>query len=206
MKILKPFTNLLVIKDMRKSFTLIELMVVIGIVALLSTIGLTTYSSTQQNARNTRRKTDLKTIESALNSYYSINGRYPNTCNTAVSTCAYAQTTWWGTCTGYGSHSTSDADGNAYITGLAPAFMPKLPTDPRDNLTNTTSTFSTCRTSSGSNCYLFRSTGTDFKLLAHCAPEGTLEDTDPFYDPARDSVANGKWAWQVSSSATSANW
>lgn len=64
---------------MNKSFTLIELMVVISIIALLGALGMTTYSGIQQSARDTRRKTDLATINQALNAYYAVNGRYPST-------------------------------------------------------------------------------------------------------------------------------
>ena len=53
-------------------------MFAIGIIALLGTLGLNTYSGTQVSARDTRRKADLKTIVSALDSYYAVNGRYPS--------------------------------------------------------------------------------------------------------------------------------
>ncbi len=178
---------------MEKSFTLIELIVVISIIALLGALGITTYSNTQIDARNTRRKSDLKTIETALNSYYSINNRYPTT-----------GLLWFGTCTSYGSHSDSDSDPNPngpYIPGLAPEFIPRLPRDPTENLVNPAQTILGCRDVAGQNCYLYRSNGTDFKLLAHCTPEGTWSATDPFYDPRRTT-----YTWQISSSATSLAW
>src|SRR3989344_5445664 len=62
---------------MRKSFTLIELIVVIGIIAVLSALGASSYSGFQKNARDTRRKQDLKTITSALNQYYAANNWIP---------------------------------------------------------------------------------------------------------------------------------
>ena len=64
---------------MNKSFSLIEIMIVISIIALLTTLGLNTYSGFQTKARDTRRKADLNTINQALNAYYAVNGKYPDT-------------------------------------------------------------------------------------------------------------------------------
>ncbi len=49
-----------------QGFTLIELMVVIAIIAILSTIGLTLFTNTQQKARDTRRRSDIDAIANAL--------------------------------------------------------------------------------------------------------------------------------------------
>ena|SRR3989344_8788791 len=47
-------------------FTLIELMVSIAIVAILATIGITAYGTTQQTARDARRKSELKAIADSI--------------------------------------------------------------------------------------------------------------------------------------------
>ncbi len=61
-----------------KGFTLVELLVVITILAILMTIGIAVYSGVQKNARDVRRKTDLRSIKVALELYYQTNGKYPN--------------------------------------------------------------------------------------------------------------------------------
>lgn len=49
-----------------KGFTLVELLVVISIIAILSVIGITIFSSVQINARDARRKGDIDAIAKAL--------------------------------------------------------------------------------------------------------------------------------------------
>lgn len=50
----------------KRGFTLIELLVVISIIAILSVIGLTLFSSVQKSARDARRKMDIDAIAKAL--------------------------------------------------------------------------------------------------------------------------------------------
>lgn len=50
----------------KKGFTLIELMVVIAIISILSTIGFSIYSGAQMRARDAKRLSELKAIASAL--------------------------------------------------------------------------------------------------------------------------------------------
>lgn len=60
----------------KNGFTLVELLVAIGIIAILSTIGLTVFSSTQSKARDSVRKNDLNTLATVLEVYLQKNGRY----------------------------------------------------------------------------------------------------------------------------------
>lgn len=50
----------------QKGFTLVELLVVVAIIAILSVIGLTVFSSAQSNARDARRRADIDAISKAL--------------------------------------------------------------------------------------------------------------------------------------------
>jgi prepilin-type N-terminal cleavage/methylation domain-containing protein len=60
-----------------RGFTVIELLVVIIIIGVLSTILLLTYSGVQQKEHNTTRVNDIKLIQSQLEAYYAENGKYP---------------------------------------------------------------------------------------------------------------------------------
>lgn len=62
---------------LKKGFTLIELLIVISIIATLATVGLVIYSSVNKNARDAKRQTDLRTIQSALEQYFSDQFVYP---------------------------------------------------------------------------------------------------------------------------------
>jgi len=50
----------------QSGFTLIELMVVVAIIAILSTIGIGGFSNAQRRARDARRRADIKTIQSQM--------------------------------------------------------------------------------------------------------------------------------------------
>lgn len=58
-------------------FTLIELLVVIVILGILATIGLVAFTTAQARGRDSKRKSDLKQIATALELYYSDYGVYP---------------------------------------------------------------------------------------------------------------------------------
>jgi prepilin-type N-terminal cleavage/methylation domain-containing protein len=63
----------------KKGFSLLELLVVIGIISILLAIAAASYSTTQMKSRDARRLGDLKSIQQAAEQYYSICGfSYPN--------------------------------------------------------------------------------------------------------------------------------
>ena len=65
-------------KNTKKGFTLIELLVVISIIGILAALATVSFSSTQKQARDTQRKSDLKQYQGALESYANMhNGMYP---------------------------------------------------------------------------------------------------------------------------------
>ena len=73
---------------MKKGFTLLELLIVIGIISLLLTVSANLYSYSQKKSRDAKRKTDLENIRVSLESYRSNNasGNYPNNLNLLVPT------------------------------------------------------------------------------------------------------------------------
>lgn len=60
-----------------RGFTLIELLVTISIIAILSAIGLVAYSAVMRQGRDSKRQSDLRSIQSALEQYYADQLNYP---------------------------------------------------------------------------------------------------------------------------------
>lgn len=58
-------------------FTLIELLVVVGIIVVLATVGLVSYRSANQGARDSKRKADIEAVRQALVLYKQENTLYP---------------------------------------------------------------------------------------------------------------------------------
>lgn len=61
----------------KNGFTLVELLVVMAILALLTTVGFGQYRTSQKKASDAQRKADLGNIARALEMYYNDNGSYP---------------------------------------------------------------------------------------------------------------------------------
>ncbi|KKS86715.1 MAG: Type II secretion system protein G, partial [Candidatus Gottesmanbacteria bacterium GW2011_GWB1_43_11] len=59
----------------RLGFTLIEIMIAIGILGILTTAGYTSFLGSQKSSRDNRRKVDLETIRQALELYRLDNGQ-----------------------------------------------------------------------------------------------------------------------------------
>jgi len=64
--------------QIKKGFTLLEILVVIGIIAILITLGFASYSTVQKKARDAKRQGDLKAAQQTLEQCYSVNSfQYP---------------------------------------------------------------------------------------------------------------------------------
>lgn len=61
-----------------KGFTLLEVLVSATIIAVLTSIGVVSYSSVNKRSRDVKRKADLEQIRSALEMYRADHGAYPN--------------------------------------------------------------------------------------------------------------------------------
>ncbi|MFA6016521.1 MAG: prepilin-type N-terminal cleavage/methylation domain-containing protein [Patescibacteria group bacterium] len=62
---------------MKKGFTFIEILVVVTIIALLTTVAVISYSSFLKQGRDAKRKADLEQVRAALEMYKSSNDTYP---------------------------------------------------------------------------------------------------------------------------------
>lgn len=71
------FTRTNFAKQNLRGFTLIELLVVIAIIGILSSVVLASLTSARVKARDTRRVSDIKQIQIALELYYDAKGFYP---------------------------------------------------------------------------------------------------------------------------------
>lgn len=76
---------------MRKAFTLLEMLVVIGIIAVLVGLGAVSYSTAQKKARDAKRQGDLKIAQQVMEQCYSVNNfQYPTisgSSGTITATC-----------------------------------------------------------------------------------------------------------------------
>ncbi|MFW0837999.1 MAG: type II secretion system protein [Candidatus Komeilibacteria bacterium] len=59
-----------------RGFTLLELLVVIAIIGLLSTFAVVSLNSGRLKARDSKRLTDMKSLQTAMEFYYDDNGDY----------------------------------------------------------------------------------------------------------------------------------
>lgn len=61
----------------RSGFTLIELLIAITIIGVLAAIGFVAYGSVLKSGRDSKRQSDLRFIQSALEQYHNDQGFYP---------------------------------------------------------------------------------------------------------------------------------
>lgn len=108
----------------RQGFTLIEILVVVALLAVLSTLGLSSFRGAQMRGRDARRKEEARQLAGALRLYYSIYNRYP----------ADAAAVPYGIVNGCGATGTSAcpcAASAQFATGAAcdTLYMKRLPGD-----------------------------------------------------------------------------
>lgn len=98
-----------------KGFTLIELLVTLAIIGILATIVFRGMHAADTRSRDKQRKSDLRTLQTAIEQYKQKNGVYPD----------------MGIDTDGDGWSSELESTNAYIVGLTPEFIPRLPHDPK---------------------------------------------------------------------------
>jgi prepilin-type N-terminal cleavage/methylation domain-containing protein len=151
-----------------RGFTLIELLVVVAIISLLSAIVLAAVNSARGMAYDSKRFTDLREVQTAIENYYADTGSYPPTPSGQSQSA----------CTGFHTQVSQ----NLVVPSIVPNYIAAIPQGPQVQLTNKV------------DCYVYVSNGTDYKFLdwnptggspPGATPSGTLND------PARSGVA---WA------------
>jgi prepilin-type N-terminal cleavage/methylation domain-containing protein len=60
-----------------RGFTIVELLVVIAVIGILTTISVVGYNRYQANSRDTQRAAKVTAIAEALEKYYDQHGEYP---------------------------------------------------------------------------------------------------------------------------------
>src|SRR6056297_2108522 len=71
-------SNQKIMKTNNQGFTLIELLVVIAIIGLLATMSVIALGGAREKARDSRRLSDIKQMQTALEMYYSASSSYPS--------------------------------------------------------------------------------------------------------------------------------
>ncbi len=66
------------LKKRNQGFTIVELLIVIVVIGILALLVITTYSGIQAKARNSKRQTDIQSLQTQLEAFFSQNGYYPN--------------------------------------------------------------------------------------------------------------------------------
>ena len=74
---MQKFFNIKIKNQNNRAFTLIELLVVVAIIGILSSVVLASLNSAREKARDSRRLSDVRQIQTALDLYYQDYGRYP---------------------------------------------------------------------------------------------------------------------------------
>lgn len=106
-----------------KSFTVIELLVVVAIIGVLASLVLVSMQGLRAKARDVKRLEDMRQTVTALEMYKDQNGVYPG------STYSYGEGEV--VCGGWDSSNTdNDSDGKPFIEPLEDSGLMKVPTDP----------------------------------------------------------------------------
>ena len=75
----------MVIGKRERGFTIIELLVVVSIIVILATMGMTQYRQSVIYSRESVLKEDLFRLRDAIDQYYADKGQYPSTLDALVS-------------------------------------------------------------------------------------------------------------------------
>lgn len=112
-----------------KGFTLVELLVAVGIIGVLASVSVVSVNSVRAKGRDAKRVSEVKQMQTALEAYFSnsASASYPVVAakidklgETLVQLCNVPA----------GFATTANTAGNCGVAGNAPIFMQKVPRDP----------------------------------------------------------------------------
>lgn len=112
-------------KQRQIGFTLVELLVVISIIALLSSMVMYGISRARIKSRDTRRAADIKQYQTALDLYYQTCGSYPVAPGVVVLGSS-TQALYTGTQTGCGDNSGTGTNGGIGTSSSGTAIVTRL--------------------------------------------------------------------------------
>lgn len=107
----------------RKGFTLIELVIVISIIAILSTMAFFGFSKAQASARDASRSQSMNGVRSALERYYADNNSYPVTTWSAMQTALATYLTFPVPDPCPGGANVKQSDGKVYSLAATPVAV-----------------------------------------------------------------------------------
>ncbi len=113
-------------KPTSRGFSLIELLIVVAIISILVTLGASSWTSAQKKGRDTQRISDLRSIASELEKYYSDGNAYPNNSSGGSSfACADGTAVNWSSAAANFTCKASTSP-----TASTISYMKSVPTDP----------------------------------------------------------------------------
>jgi prepilin-type N-terminal cleavage/methylation domain-containing protein len=132
----------------QRGFTLIELLVVIAIIGLLSSVVLASLNTVRYKGFDSTRYSDLRQMETVLDSYYADYGSYP------VATGGSG--VWYTACSGVIGMTQVTPENNIVMNGgttiVSLGYISSIPSGP---LTDGVS----------KDCYAYKSSGTNYKFM-----------------------------------------
>ncbi len=126
-------------KSKNRGFTLIELLVVIAIIGILSTLAVVALNNARQRARDAKRVSDIKLIQTALELYFNEMNEYPEFPTGGIILGGANHDVLCNTAAGF----------QADATGCTTDFMRMVPANPTPGGTNY---IYSARTAAGAEC------------------------------------------------------
>jgi prepilin-type N-terminal cleavage/methylation domain-containing protein len=147
-------------RKITSGFTIIELLVVVIVIGILSTISLISFNRYQANSRDSQRASRVTILAEALEKYYDKNGEYPSCAAMMASASTLTTTT---------------------LPGLQPSVL--LTPQADSSLTNSITQCSSLATDTGVDSFAYIGDGT-----TPCATSGCLQYSLQYVEEGSDTV------------------